>query len=354
VLVPPVHLRSTLAKLSFCLAAPVLALAFFELLVKALCTVPPRQSSAPIWTADRDVAMDAGADPHRFHPQWLWEPRPGADFYGERINAGAYRGPEYPARRGAALRIVAIGESTTFGVGLAEAEAWPRLLETSLREHAMPVEVFNFGVIGHSLAHGVAQYEGRVRGLQPDVVIVCYGLNEHWPVPMDDLRKMEWFGNPLVRARTFLDRLACVRWLAGRATGLVSATPERPRVSLAQFGDLLQRLREATRRDGVALVAVVPAIGAAGVALAPQFDDYCAELVRQCAAAAIPCADVRAVVREFEQGLPAAERSTNVPSRLFLDHWHPRREGQQLFARAIERTLAEHGLLAPTRQAGGR
>jgi len=63
-----------------------------------------------------------GGVEHRFHPYWFWEPRPGvqvANCDGEHINAAGFRGPERPhAHPPDKLRIVTLGDSSTFGAGV--------------------------------------------------------------------------------------------------------------------------------------------------------------------------------------------------------------------------------------------
>src|SRR5213594_1861181 len=52
------------------------------------------------------------------------------------------------------LKIVALGDSLTSGHGIARGQAYPALLEQSLRESGLPLAVVNHGVSGDTTAGG--------------------------------------------------------------------------------------------------------------------------------------------------------------------------------------------------------
>ena len=97
-----------------------------------------REPSLIIWNPREDRRLEAGEGMHRFQPYWFWELRPGAEVDGcpgERINRAGYRGPERPrARRPGTLRILALGDSSTFGMGLCWEKTYAALLEGGLPE----------------------------------------------------------------------------------------------------------------------------------------------------------------------------------------------------------------------------
>src|SRR5688572_4277037 len=66
--------------------------------------------------------------------------------------------------------IAAIGDSFTYGWGVAEAEAWPRVMERQLGGFA---RVANLGVAG-GLPHSYAEVVGKaIPRLRPDLIIVA-------------------------------------------------------------------------------------------------------------------------------------------------------------------------------------
>ena len=93
-----------------------------------------------------------------------------------RVNSLGLRGPELGER--AATRIVAIGDSVTFGFGVAEGEAWPARLEHALRARGDDVEVLNAGVSGAGLKGYVSVLRKRCSQLEPDLVVVGLTLND--------------------------------------------------------------------------------------------------------------------------------------------------------------------------------
>lgn len=71
------------------------------------------------------------------------------------------------------MRWVAIGDSNTFGQGIARTDAWTTLLADDLRD-----EVINKGVCGDTTRLGLERFPRDVQQLQPDAVIVQFGMND--------------------------------------------------------------------------------------------------------------------------------------------------------------------------------
>ena len=100
-----------------------------------------------------------------------------------RVNSLGLRGPELGER--AATRVLAVGDSVTFGFGVAEHEAWPAQLAEALGEG---VEVLNAGVSGAGLKGYVSVLRRRCAQLEPDLAIVGLTLNDVavYPEPGDE------------------------------------------------------------------------------------------------------------------------------------------------------------------------
>jgi acyl-CoA thioesterase-1 len=75
------------------------------------------------------------------------------------------------------LRIVALGDSLTAGLGLAEKEAFPARLEAALRAKGHDVEVINAGVSGDTASGGLARLDWSVPD-NTNAVILELGAND--------------------------------------------------------------------------------------------------------------------------------------------------------------------------------
>jgi len=345
---------SSRAKLIWCLLAPLLAAAVFEFVIVALDIAPRRARPLQVWNARRDGDLQASDGKYRFHPRWLWEPRPGVVLDGDPINLVGFRGPFVAAEPRTRLRLAVLGDSSTFGMAVRDAQSWPRVLESRLREAGTDVEVLNFGVVGHTLVQGRELYLGRVADYRPDILIVAYsGVNESAVAPggVIDTVRLELLQQRSLRVRLFLDRFASLRWVAslGRSSVAPAAIAGElpsggiPRVSVELYDRLLRILCERVRSDGAHCVLVSPARPLAGEFGAPQLLAY-TDALEQCARELeVPLADVR---RALADRLVSAEAT-----ELFLDRWHPSVAGHAAQAEVVAETLRSAGLLegAPRR-----
>lgn len=77
----------------------------------------------------------------------------------------------------AAVKVVALGDSLTAGLGLDPREAYPALLGARLREAGFPVEVVNAGVSGDTSAGGLRRVDWAIDPAVK-VMIVAFGGND--------------------------------------------------------------------------------------------------------------------------------------------------------------------------------
>ena len=97
------------------------------------------------------------------------------------LNSEGFREAELRgARAPGAIRILCLGDSWTFGANVGPDETYPRRLEALLRDThpGTSFEVLNLGVLGYSSFQGLELL--RVRGLEldPDVLLIGFGMND--------------------------------------------------------------------------------------------------------------------------------------------------------------------------------
>ena len=288
-----------------------------------------------------------GSLAYRFPPN---EPREIVTGTGQRmavatIGANGYRVPQ-PA---GPLDIACLGDSWTFGWGVADDESWPaRLAQASGRA------VGNFGIPGYAMENLAATWREVVRPLEPDVVVVATFVNDLETVP-----------RPPSAWRRALRRAALGRLAAERS--LLDLDGSRPLPLLGA------RLSQVARRPGDAQSA--PYVAYCLARLDELLDELAAD-GRRVLVVSLPLpVQMQRVQKDLQGGLavrPSMKRHAGwqlllaehleqrgVPllellpnlARLAdrvilpLSPTHPNAVGQRLIAEEVERELRERGWL---------
>jgi lysophospholipase L1-like esterase len=77
------------------------------------------------------------------------------------------------------VRVLALGDSVTFGMGVAQEHTFPRQTEVLLSAaRGGPVEVLNLGMPGYNTLHQLAQLRELGLALQPKIVVVGFLYND--------------------------------------------------------------------------------------------------------------------------------------------------------------------------------
>ena len=119
-----------------------------------------------------------------------------------RINNLGFRGPDMAYDKGGAFRIVALGESQTFGPTLRDGEKpWPELLQDLFDRHAScgrRIEVLNAGTEAYTLEDNLERMRRDILPLKPDLIVSTHGMNGFLPF---GLRRVPEPKEPGVRPR---------------------------------------------------------------------------------------------------------------------------------------------------------
>jgi lysophospholipase L1-like esterase len=99
-------------------------------------------------------------------------------------NSLGFRDREFNSSRMDRTRILALGDSFTYGWGVEIEQSWPKILESKLRAAGRDVEVANLGKPGGSPKDYADIAEKATPILKPDLIIVAV-------LQGDDLAQME-------------------------------------------------------------------------------------------------------------------------------------------------------------------
>jgi len=109
------------------------------------------------------------------NPRGYFDDRNGVEMT---VNKLGLRGPEVAREKPAGtLRLLGLGDSFTFGVGVGEEHTFLRRLEGRLAGQR-PVEVLNAGTQGYNTRDQQVTLENRWLALTPDIVLVVFYLND--------------------------------------------------------------------------------------------------------------------------------------------------------------------------------
>ncbi|MCX6993340.1 MAG: SGNH/GDSL hydrolase family protein [Kiritimatiellaeota bacterium] len=144
-------------------------------------------------TLDGDVHISSVKDDSRL----LWKFEPGSMFNGRKINQMGFREREInPKKQPETMRVICLGDSVTAQGRPCYSEYLHRLLAgnppTSNRW-----EAFNMAVYGYSSLQGLRMFEMNKESLQPDIVTLYFGWNDHWLNRDDDRQLMAMEMKPL-------------------------------------------------------------------------------------------------------------------------------------------------------------
>ena len=196
----------------------------------------------------------------RTHPKLLWELRPDLDVpfdgVGDRTDSRGLRNAAEIGEKTSVRRILCLGDSCTYGLGVAIGSVWPTVLA---REHGY--DVINAGVPGYSTYQALRLFEDRCRDLEQDVIVLGFGVNDvaSWGTMQDDRfygltdRERAKHSQYLFGARhsRLLEWIEALSLPAPEDLRGVLTADARPRVPIEEFREDLLRLASKAPRSVV-------------------------------------------------------------------------------------------------------
>jgi len=152
------------------------------------------------------------------------------------------------------FRILAVGDSTTFGLGVNDAETWPAQLERLLQERRPGAEVFNAGVTGYSVYQSLTYLRESGFALAPNVVLLTCGSNDFDTGGKLTQRQQQEFLHSV--------RPTSPRWVTFELLRKLSTDPGEtaasvPNVPAPEFEQLLRAAVDACKERGIRLVLII-------------------------------------------------------------------------------------------------
>ena len=169
-----------------------------------------------------------------------------------RINALGLRGDE--VRDDGSTRILAIGDSCTWGWNVEQAESYPAILQSLLDQRFGPgrYEILNAGTPGFTSYQGLTYLRDEGLALHPAIVIAGYGFNDSMHFGDIESRlasDARWM--PLLRVDdVLLDRSRFYRWVRWQARTPLDKSTRSPQVPLDKYGRNMTALVELARAQG--------------------------------------------------------------------------------------------------------
>lgn len=186
------------------------------------------------------------------------------------INSRGRRGPE-PVERKPAYRILALGNSCTFGWGVEYDNIWTTRLERMLSKHAPNenIQLINAGVPGYSSHQGKIYFANELLELKPDIVLISFAWNDQWPAGKGTTDAEQESGSELlIAAQNIVSKLRTYRLMRKVVLGFseqevqvsLDQNSGKRRVPLEQFYKNLLGIIEIARENKIEPVLLIPPV----------------------------------------------------------------------------------------------
>jgi hypothetical protein len=342
----------------------------------SLRSLPTREEAAGMYQADKD----------RF-----WSLRP---LYTGKvgrvqvtINSLGMRGPELEPKATNEFRILSLGESSTFGIGVESDQTYSAVLQRLLNQNAsrQKFTVINAGVPAYSSFQSLKFLETRGLSLEPDLVLFYHEVNDYLPSALRDSQTSNEIGMTKTDRQLYESRLhsftrylsSCSalfeflqrQWALHRIKRLNAQPADNPVLEVglpdlplgqgvvAVNGNVVRpanlnevaigrRVSEPERLQNFhELAAFCRSRGIGLVIIHPSYRD---SVHHECILTRF-CRDNNVNMMEAQETLHPARSSLEA---IYQDSWHPTVLGHQLLGESLHAYLTNRGLLPSVGRVG--
>ncbi len=208
-------------------------------------------------------------------PDLFWRLVPGFNFPGaeiEGVNSLGFRGREFSEKKGeGSIRLVCMGGSVTFG----ERDSYPQSLQELLDSlvSGRRFEVINAGIPGYSSFQGLRLLKTRILDLEPDLITVLYGWNDHWLARGFSDKEQRPVGKNVAEIQSFLGRARIYQLLNSIHSSIkeelyfyrrsvAGESDPKYRVSLEDYRENLREIIELARENRIKIFLLTAPSGA--------------------------------------------------------------------------------------------
>jgi lysophospholipase L1-like esterase len=199
-------------------------------------------------------------------PELIWTLKPSTvlhqppAFQQVRTNSRGLRGTELPGPRlPGEVRVLCLGDSVSFGLGLPDGKTWPEWMAKRLQSApelaGRTVRVLNGAVPGYSSVQGLRILD-ELSDFEPDVVIFWFGINDAKPMRTLPDTQTRVATEGLSGRLAVLWNLRSFQLVQRLVTCAKVAGAEGTRVSRAEFRRNVERMQDLERGGGPQVIFV--------------------------------------------------------------------------------------------------
>jgi lysophospholipase L1-like esterase len=243
-------------------------------------------------------------------------------------------------------RIAAIGDSVTFGLGVALENTYSKKLESALNREATErhgFQVMNFGISGYSTETELELFKLKARPFKPDVVVVGYVMNDpiHTSAVLDAITETMKYESDFGKLAKVSQVMAWVKltW-ANVMMGIDGMSVYEPLYAVegepwANVVESLMSFKQLSQEDGFQLVVVV-------FPMLHDFNNYPFEQYHEQVLRLLSDLDID----HIDLLPPYSEFGADEFRILESDTWHPNDLGHKIAAEKLQAYLEGTGVLA--------